>query len=124
MNSFTIPHELMDLNKFIYSQRANKYQGSQAKRDNTNLCTMYIKRAIADGLTIDSLPINLTFDWYAKNRRKDPDNIAFGKKFILDAMQESGLIENDGFKSIWGFTDNFYIDKDNPRVEVRIESKG
>ena len=94
------------------------------KRDNTNLCTMYIKRAVADGLKVDTYPIVVTFDWYAKNKRKDPDNIAFGKKFILDAMQESGLIENDGFKQIWGFSDNFHIDKDRPRVEVRIESKG
>lgn len=123
INSFIIPHELTDLNNFIYQQRTNKYKGNKSKMDNTGLCEIYISRAIRSGLKVEDYPIEITFSWYAKNRRKDPDNIAFAKKYILDAMQKAGLIENDGFNQISGFRDVFYLDKVNPRVEVKIESK-
>lgn len=120
MNKFVIPHELMDLNKFINLQRSNRYAGAKAKKDQTNLCTMYIKRAMAGGLKIEQYPITVKFNWVMPNRRKDKDNIAFAKKFLLDSMQDAGLIVNDGWKEIDGFEDTFEVDKDNPRVEVII----
>lgn len=122
MYKFTIPHELLDLNKFINSQRANRFGGAKIKKDQTNLCTMYVKRAISNGLVIKDYPLLLTFNWYVKDRRKDPDNVAFSKKFILDGMQEAGLIENDGYRQIYGFEDTFQVDRKNPRVEVEIRS--
>ena len=123
MFKIVIPHELIDLNKFINTQRANRFGGAKLKKDQTNLCTMYVKRAMKHHDQITNYPLMLTFNWYAKDRRKDPDNIAFGKKFILDAMQDAGIIENDGFKQIYGFKDTFQIDKSNPRVEVEVRSK-
>ena len=121
MNKIVIPHELMDLNKFINLQRSNRYAGAKAKKDQTNLCTMYIKRAMANGLKVDQYPITVKFKWVMPNRRKDKDNIAFAKKFCLDSMQEAGLIVNDGWKEIDGFEDTFEVDKDHPRVEIIIE---
>ena len=120
MNKIVIPHELMDLNKFINLQRGNRYGGAKAKKDQTNLCTMYIKRAMANGLKVKQYPITIRFKWVMPNRRKDKDNIAFAKKFILDGMQDAGLIVNDGWKEIDGFEDTFEVDKDNPRVEISI----
>jgi Holliday junction resolvase RusA-like endonuclease len=64
--------------------------------------------------------VYLKIDWYCKNKRKDTDNIAVGKKFILDGMVEAGVIKNDGWKEVLGFRDSFYVDKDNPRIEVFI----
>lgn len=121
MTKIIIPHELMDLNKFINLQRGNRYGGAKAKKEQTNLCTMYVKRAMSQGLEVKEYPIILKFMWYVKDRRKDPDNVAFSKKFLLDAMQEAGLIKNDGYKEIWGFEDSFEVDKDNPRVEIEIK---
>ena len=60
------------------------------------------------------------FTWYRKNRRTDPDNIAFAKKFLLDAMEEVGIIDNDGWKNVAGFIDDFFVDKSNPRVEIEL----
>lgn len=124
-NKIVIPQELMDLNKYTNRQRANRFGGNKSKRDQTNLCATYIRISIKNGLRIDSVPVKLVFHWYAKNRRKDPDNIAFAKKFILDGMTEAGLIPNDGWREIAGFEDKFYIDKNNPRVEIEVldESK-
>jgi Holliday junction resolvase RusA-like endonuclease len=62
----------------------------------------------------------LDITWYEPNRKRDLDNIAAGKKFLLDGLQTAGKIENDGWKQIAGFSDTFAVDKRNPRVEVEI----
>ena len=123
MDRIIIPSELIDFNNYIDSQRANRFGGNKLKRDQTNLCSMYVARAIKNGLKIKSYPLVLEFHWYAKDKRKDPDNIAFAKKFILDSMQEVGLLRNDGWREIYGFSDEFKIDKKNPRVEIIILEK-
>lgn len=62
----------------------------------------------------------LRFTWIEPNARRDMDNIAFAKKFILDAIKKYGLIADDGQKYIAGFSDSFGVDKRNPRIEVEI----
>lgn len=64
--------------------------------------------------------VMIVFRWIEKNKQRDKDNIAFAKKFILDSMQEWGIIPNDGWDQILGFVDEFYVDKKNPRVEVLL----
>ena len=51
----------------------------------------------------------------------DKDNIAFAKKFIQDSLVHAGVLANDGWNQIEGFTDDFAVDPKNPRVEVTIE---
>ena len=66
----------------------------------------------------------LHFTWFCKDRKQDPPNIcAGGRKFICDALQTAGIIENDGWKNIDGFSDSFIIDKEKPRVEVIFEKR-
>ena len=46
-------------------------------------------------------PIIISFVFYTKDRRKNPDNILAGaNKFILDALQAAGIIRNDGWKEL------------------------
>lgn len=65
--------------------------------------------------------VHITFKWFEKDKRRDKDNVAFAKKFILDALQEEKIIKNDGWHEIEGFTDEFYISKENPHVEVILK---
>lgn len=117
-----IPFELMDLNTFIDKQRINRFLGNKAKQDETQKCSWIIKSYINKGLVVneDDLPIDIVFIWHSKNRMKDKDNISFAKKFILDGMVQSKLLENDGWKQLGSFSDYFEVDKLNPRVEVYI----
>ncbi len=67
-------------------------------------------------------PVRMTYRWYEKDRRRDLDNVSsFGRKVIQDALVDTGVIQNDGWKEITGFSDEFYVDKKNPRIEVEIE---
>ena len=59
--------------------------------------------------------------WYEPNKKRDLDNICFAKKFILDALVGCGTIKADGWQGVSGFTDDFFIDKDYPRIEVDIK---
>lgn len=40
---------------------------------------------------------------------------------IQDALVKAKIITDDGWKNIIGFSDEFYVDKENPRIEVVIE---
>lgn len=71
------------------------------------------------GIHFDA-PVKLAFRWYEPNKKRDLDNIAFAKKFILDALVQNGVIKTDGWKGVTGFTDSFFVDN-APRIEVDIE---
>lgn len=64
------------------------------------------------------MPASFKFDWYVENKKTDKDNIAFQRKFIFDGFIKAGLLKNDGWKEIGDWEDNFFIDKNNPRVEI------
>ena len=56
---------------------------------------------------------------YEQTKRRDKDNVAFAKKFILDALQKSGVLKNDNNKYILGFQDEFvYRQGDKVVVEI------
>ncbi|EOE6423505.1 hypothetical protein ACKO7J_002246 [Enterococcus hirae] len=102
MNTFYIPGELMSLNEFINIQRTHPMKGNQVKQKNTNRCKRAVLEAIQQGLSFE-LPVRLSITWYMKNRRKDPDNIAFAVKFILDGLVNAGALPNDGWNEIVAF---------------------
>lgn len=66
------------------------------------------------------IPSTLHFHWYRKNKKVDPDNIAFAKKYILDGIVAAEALPNDGWSEVLGFSDSFSVDKENPRVEIKI----
>ena len=116
--SLTIYGRLTGLNEHIKSINANRYEGNKLKQKNEALIMGYIMEQL-QGVSFNGT-VHITYKWYEKNMRRDLDNIAFAKKYIQDALVKSGVLANDGWKFINGFTDEFYIDKDNPRVEVII----
>lgn len=106
-------YDFTSLNAYINAERRNKYVAAKIKKTETNFVHMSLlnKPKIAT-------PCKLHFHWLLKNRRKDLDNVAFSKKFIIDGMVHAGIIPNDGLKYITGFTDTFEI---SDKVGVRIE---
>lgn len=92
--------------------------GTSGSGKTYSACLIFIRSALR-GRKFDS--IGLCFRWFEKNRQRDKDNIAFAKKFILDALQTAKILVNDGWSQIRYFHDEFEVDKDNPRVEITIE---
>lgn len=52
-------------------------------------------------------PIKIHFHWIEGNKKRDLDNIAFAKKFILDAMVKYGKLSDDNRRYVTAFTDTF-----------------
>lgn len=68
-------------------------------------------------------PIRTHYKVYYKNPISDASNIvAVIEKFLLDALQEHGVIEEDNVQHhLQGSWEVMEQDKDNPRVEVEIK---
>lgn len=51
------------------------------------------------------------FEWHERTKKRDADNIASAKKFILDALVKMKVIPDDSRKYVKGFTDTIIDDK-------------
>lgn len=116
--TFTVPATLPGLNEYIRACRTNANVGNSMKAKAQVTVTWGIQMAHLE--PFDG-PVFLSFAWYEGDRRRDVDNVAFAKKFILDALVEAGILAGDGRKHVVGFSDEFPIDKRSPRVVVTIE---
>ena len=113
-----IPMKLPSLNEFIADcriQRGKWNKGNQTKKDLQSDLAYFINR-----LPKFETPVRIHFTWVDANSRRDIDNVCFAKKFILDALQECGKLNNDNRKWVVGFTDSFEIG-DEYKVILEIE---
>ena len=117
MATLIIDGTLAGLNEYTKACRGNRYSGAKMKKDNEAIIKSYI---FLQGIMPLKGRVKLAFRWYEPNRKRDLDNICFAKKFILDALVASGIIEADSWRCVVGFTDEFFMDKENPRIEVDI----
>jgi len=103
-------------NDFIHANRLNKYAGADMKKKATELAAWSAKAQLKPiaGLC------EYMFIWYEPNKRRDPDNIAFAKKFVFDGLIQAGIIKNDGWGNIAGFTDRFIHDPDCKAAYVEV----
>lgn len=117
MKHLLIEGELTALNEFIDAERRNRYIAAKIKKDETGYCQDVAKKS---GLKLQEtdFPCALIITWYVKNKRKDADNIAFAKKFILDGLVEAGVLPNDNRKYVQGFIDVVKEDKERQRIEI------
>lgn len=114
-----IPGTLNNLNDYIAAERTNRHKGAKMKADNGNIVAVAIRQCIR-GVRIDK-PVFMEYTWVEKNRRRDLDNISsFGRKVIQDALVDTGVLKDDGWKYVVGFSDRFQVDKEHPRIEVKI----
>ena len=117
---FTIDGRLDGLNEYTSANRTNPYKGGKMKKDNEEVVIWSIRQQLR-GLHIN-VPVVLKYDFYEPNRRRDLDNISsFAHKVIQDALVKTNVLKNDGWNEITSYIDQFYLDKENPRIEVTLE---
>lgn len=105
------------MNELINASKRSKFEYVKIKRAAIRDVGIMAKVSLKTPI---QTPATFSFVWYCRNRRKDPDNIMSGQKYVFDGLQECGLLENDGWKEIAGITHEFRVDKHNPRVEITI----
>jgi Holliday junction resolvase RusA-like endonuclease len=115
-----IEGRLADLNEYQLKCRSHWSKGNALKKEQEFIVSAYIKAQLSN-VYVDK-KVKMHYHWYEPNKKRDLDNISsFGRKVIQDALVKSGVLLNDGWKNIAGFTDSFYSDPKRPRVEVIIE---
>lgn len=102
MQTIMIKGRLPSLNEYINAERKNRQIAAKMKRETDDMICWQIGR-----MKPVKQKIHIRFVWYEETARRDPDNVAFAKKFILDAMQKAGKLPNDNAKWIAGFADDF-----------------
>lgn len=122
MKTLVIEGQLPNLNEYTRACRGNRYAGAEMKKQSEMIIGAYIRNQLK-GVHFDGT-VELAFRWYEPNRKRYLDNICFAKKFILDALVNNGIIVADGWKGVVGFTDQFFVDSENPRIEVDIKKAG
>lgn len=109
-----LPFRFPDFNEYDYKARSHWSKGAAMKREYTEAVAFVAKAQKIK--PVES--VRITFTWIEKNRKRDQDNIAFTKKFILDGLQMAGILTNDGWKQVIYFRDVFRVDDE---YEVRVE---
>ena len=122
---FIIKGEFPSLNEYILAERGSggKYRANHMKQYAQQSIKWQIKAQMKNIKYnfLPDFPVDVHCVWYCKDKRKDPDNIrAIGTKFLLDSFVDCGVLVNDGWGQITSFKDTFFVDKDNPRVEITL----
>lgn len=121
-HKFTISGTLPGLNEYLKAERSfsKKHScGNDMKQSNQFLICNAIRTQLKRLKIKDTVHIAYTF--YEPNKKRDLDNVsAVAHKFIQDSLVRCGVLENDGWANITGFSDRFFIDRSNPRIEVLI----
>ena len=119
IHKLIIPGILPNANDYIGANRTNRYGAAKMKRQAEAAVMAAIKRQMR-GLKL-TRPVVLHYTWVEKDRRRDHDNVAFAQKFVQDALVHAGVLKNDGWAQVEGFTHAFRVDSKHPRVEVELE---
>lgn len=129
---FHIPGPLPGLNEIIDACKTTHYSRGSIRMDKYASLKKTWGQRIAQTIELyrgsDEIKFSqvfIDFHWMEKNRRRDPDNIAAAKKFVLDGMVQAGLLKNDGWSQVKGWKDFFYVDAERPGVNVVVtDSEG
>jgi len=122
----TIPGTLPNLNDYLKAERqtiraGGKFttRGNELKQTSQDYIIYYIRQQLR-GVHITK-PVRLNYTIFEPNHKRDLDNVsAFIHKTVQDSLVLVGILDNDGWKNIKGFTDDFAVDKGSPRIEVVI----
>ena len=118
---YTINSQLPTLNEYIDIERSNKFAAATMKKNATHNCTVAALTASSirtyyNDIIVEqhkSKFLNRRYDvlllWTFANMRKDPDNVFFGVKFILDGAVKSGKLSNDGCNNIGSITNRWQL---------------
>ena len=112
---YEINMKLPSLNDYIKACRSNKFVGAKFKKQvESDISWFLINMPKFDK------PIKIHFIWVESNKKRDLDNIAFAKKFILDTMVKMGKLKDDNRNYVYAFTDTFEYGKET-KVILEIE---
>lgn len=118
----TIPGRLPGLNEYISAERTNRHAAAGMKRASQAIVE-WSARSQLRGVRFEK-PVRMTYRWFERDKKRDKDNVSsFGRKVIQDALVRVGVLKNDNWAGVEGFSDDFAVDRKRPRIEVEIDDE-
>lgn len=117
---------LPSLNDYISEIGKHPQAGGRFKNSYTKPCISAIRRCLK-GWKVTNPPVILHYKFFErkKGKRRDVMNIfSCADKFFEDALQATGVIENDNPDWIENTTHEFHWIDDEPYIEIEIEERG
>ena len=111
-----IPGPILGLNEMLLARGRGHY-AYNAKKKKLEEEIYYL--CLEQGITYVTQAWFL-FEWLEPNKRRDPDNVAAGRKFVFDGLVKARRLPGDGWKHVNGWLDTFQVDRENPGVRVHI----
>ena len=113
----TVKGELPALNEMITASKAHYGIYNKMKIAHEGIIKWQLKSKARGFKTLED-KVDVNIQWFTKNEKKDPDNIAAGIKFILDSLVILGILKNDTRKYIGAIHHYFETDKTDPRFRI------
>ena len=122
MGYFIIKAQLPSLNQYVRACKAGKHQGNEFKKEIEELIGWSIRQYQASGKLspMENTPCRVHIDWHEATKRRDVDNIQSAQKFILDALQNCGILKNDSRRFVKQIH-HLIVDDKEDYVVVRLE---
>jgi hypothetical protein len=117
---FFVSGHIPDLNQLIDAAKRRRGGWSayaMLKDEWSRIVTYAIKKAKLKPMARASIH----YRWQEKNKRRDPDNVSGGgRKLINDGLVRAGILKQDGWAEIAGFTDEFVVEPKQVGVLVTL----
>lgn len=115
-----IPGKLPGLNQWIDAMNRNRFEGAKMKKSAQHKVEQHLAKQLRDHKIHP--PVKIHYIFWEPDKRRDHDNVSgFAHKVIQDAMVNIGALKNDGWNHISGYSDDFFVDRLYPRIEIIIE---
>jgi Holliday junction resolvase RusA-like endonuclease len=115
-NYVYIEGKFPSMNDIIAASKRHYACYSKMKKDNGEIFQWGTKK-----LPKFNGPVVITFTWFYKNKRRDPDNIMAAQKFALDAIVKNGIIQDDTGEFIASIVHLFVLgEKDGVGIEIEL----
>ncbi len=112
-----IPGRVPTANQFL--GKGQHWTYNAAKSEWTKLIQVYIKKCKLRPMKW----ARFTFEWRDTNTERDPDNLTFLTKFILDALVDQRILKNDGWVEVLEIDHRFVVDRTEPGVQVMLKGE-
>ena len=111
-----IRQRMPGLNELIALAKSHPKAYAREKKKWAHVIGLY---ALEQKFPVIDEPAHFEFEYLEPNRRRDPDNLTGARKFCLDALQDAGLLANDGWENILSFCETWKVDK-QPGVRLTV----
>ena len=117
VHTCSIQGKLPGLNEYTEACRKNKFLGAKMKKDAQVQISWFLHR-----LPEIKKPVKIYFRWNEATKMRDPDNVSFAQKFILDELVRLRKIPNDTPRWVRGLYHDFTYGGDY-KVTIYLEEQ-